>query len=232
MITIFVPVHNEEQILEKNIEKVKEYMDQHYKNYEIFIGNNGSTDKTYQIIKTLEKKYPKMIKYNNIKERAIGKAFRDMVKKHKCDKIITVDADLAADFDFIKKSVEYLEKGYDIIIGFKQKDIQERLLYRRILSDINIIMVRFLLGLEFNDFSPGAKSFNYNFIKNKTALIDDQTFYVTNLIYKGKKENARIIEIPIKCTDKRKSRFNIPYEAMYKTYCILKAFLLRILGRI
>src|SRR3989344_4708815 len=54
--SIFIPVYNEEKILEKNILKVKNKMSEFYDNFEIIIVDDGSTDSTSRIAKHLSNK--------------------------------------------------------------------------------------------------------------------------------------------------------------------------------
>ena len=53
--TIFIPIYNEEDIIEKNVSRLKSYLREHEINAEIILGSNGSTDSTPEIIKNLEK---------------------------------------------------------------------------------------------------------------------------------------------------------------------------------
>ena len=229
MITLFIPVYNEEKIIKKNILKLQNYLKKRNITCEIFIGNNGSTDNTLNIIESLKIKCPKTIHFLSINHRGPGKVFRLMCKQHSFDKVITVDIDLSADLDFIPCAADLLDQGYDIVIGYKKQDIEERKWYRKILSSINILLVRVLLGLPYNDYSIGAKAFTYQFLKGKHSFIDDQTFFVTKLIYFAKNTKSKITEIPIKCRDKRKSKFNLVYECYYKTLNIFKVFMSRFL---
>ena len=48
-VTIFIPVYNEEEVLERNAKKVMDYAAGLGLTYELIIGSNGSTDRTVEI---------------------------------------------------------------------------------------------------------------------------------------------------------------------------------------
>ncbi len=53
---IVLPVYNEEEILEKNVIRVKNFFKKHNFKFIISIVDNGSTDNTYKIAKNLADK--------------------------------------------------------------------------------------------------------------------------------------------------------------------------------
>lgn len=61
-ISVVIPAHNEEDVIAKAIDSV---LASTYKKYEIIVVNNGSTDRTRQIVERYVKKYPKKIRLLN-----------------------------------------------------------------------------------------------------------------------------------------------------------------------
>jgi len=53
-ISIIIPAYNEEKYIEKTLTKLKEIKEKEYKNLEIIVVENGSTDRTYEIAKKYE----------------------------------------------------------------------------------------------------------------------------------------------------------------------------------
>ena len=58
LVSIIIPVYNEEPIIYGSIVELIERMGEFDFQYEIMICENGSTDKTLEVAKTLERKYP------------------------------------------------------------------------------------------------------------------------------------------------------------------------------
>ena len=58
MITIMIPAHNEEVMIEETITYL--FTQLNYTNYEVLVMNDGSTDKTATIIQRLQSVYPRL----------------------------------------------------------------------------------------------------------------------------------------------------------------------------
>ena len=97
-LSIIIPTYNEEECIRKCIESL---LDQSYKNYEIIVVDDGSTDKTREIIR----------KFKNImliKGLHKGPGFsRNLgVKNSKGDILIFVDADMEFPKDYLKNIID------------------------------------------------------------------------------------------------------------------------------
>ena len=224
--TINIPIYNEEEILAGNTEKLIRYLDGLGAAYEIVIVSNGSTDGSVRLGQELEKKYPQ-VRFFHLPLRGAGRAFKKAVKEAKYEHIISLDADLPVELSFIKEASALLD-SYVLVIGSKVTGAQQRSPLRKIGSGIYIYFTKLLLDIELHDFSIGAKGFSRDFVLNNLKYVDDYTSYVLNLAYRAKKEGKEIAEIPVKCVDYRKSRFNLPAEAVYRFAMLLRlAFLSR-----
>jgi glycosyltransferase involved in cell wall biosynthesis len=220
--TIVVPVFNEESTIVKNTEKLISFLKKNKITYEIIFCNNGSTDNTLKLAKQLAKKH-KNIKVISVPEKGVGTVFKKAVKLAKYNNIISQDMDLSTDLNFILKSMKLL-KDYDIVIGSKKMGSQERSILRKIPSTIFIFLVKLLLRMPYRDYSMAAKAYKKSAIIKHVDKVDYGTSYVIDLIYYVKKDQRKIIEIPVKCFDKRKSKFNILYESLYRFKNLIKLY--------
>jgi len=219
-ISIIIPAYNEESIIGKNTERLIEFLDEKNLECEIFLCNNGSTDNTLRIANQLAKKYKK-IKVISILEKGVGTVFKKAVKLAKYNNIISQDIDLSTDLNFIPNALKLLKK-YDIVIGSKKMGSQKRSFLRTIPSTVFIFLVRLFLNLPYRDYSMAAKAYKKEVIINHINKVDYGTSYVIDLIYFAKKDKRGIIEIPVSCFDKRKSKFNILHESLYRLKNLIK----------
>ena len=223
-VSILIPVLNEENILEKNTDVLMNYLSELKVNFEILICDNGSTDKTIEIGNKLEKKYPEKIRFFSIKEKGVvGYAFKKNVQEAKYNNLISVDMDLSTDIDFIKKSIKLFEE-YDIIIGYKQVEKQERSFWRLTMSSSFIWLSRFFLSLPYHDYSMASKAFKKDVIEKYLSQVDRGSSYVYKLIFFAKRDGYKITEIPVSCFDKRKSKFNLFNEVSYRFRTLMNLF--------
>ena len=224
-ISILIPVFNEERIIAKNVKGLVEFLDKLSIPYEILLCDNGSTDRTPFLGRKLESQFPEKVKFFSIpQKRSVGSAFKEMVKRASFDKLISVDMDLSFDFkSFIPKCVRLLDSN-SMVIGTKISR-QKRPLHRKIMSKTFIFLTRLLLGLNYSDYSIGAKGYRKSEIMKFIDFLDEKSFYVIELVFFLKRTNHKIVEIPIEVKDVRRSRFNIPYDAMYRGIKLLNLWL-------
>ncbi|WP_043929983.1 glycosyltransferase family 2 protein [Bacillus sp. EB01] len=114
LITILIPAYNEEAVIEQFFNKVTSILDSidNYQ-FELLFVNDGSKDKTIDIIKGLQL-YDTRISYLDLsrnygKETAMAAGF-DFAKG---DAVIIMDADLQHPPEVIEEMIYYWEQGYD-----------------------------------------------------------------------------------------------------------------------
>ena len=114
LITILIPSYNEQDVINMLYERVSKLMNslQNY-NFEMLFINDGSTDKTLDIIKTLREK-DNRINYLNL-SRNFGKEIAMIagLDYAKGDAVIIIDADLQDPPELIPEMISYWEQGYD-----------------------------------------------------------------------------------------------------------------------
>ncbi len=213
-ISIVIPVCDEEELMERNTQRLIGYMLRLRSPFEIIIASNGSTDSTERIGREMQRNN-KHVKFISLDKRAVGSAFREAIKIARYEKIISQDMDLSTELSFIKFSSRLLEK-YDIVVGSKKTGRQKRPFLRRLASDIYIFITKRFLGLQFTDYSLSSKAFRLEKIRKFLNRIDAGSFYVVQILYWAKKSRFLMKEIPVTCEDKRKSKFNIIHESYYR----------------
>ena len=196
------------------------FLDKLRTDYEIIIVSNGSNDKSVPLGNGLQNKHSR-VKFFSLPKKGVGRAFKQAVEAAKYDHIISLDADLSVDLSFIKEANTLLEENV-MVIGSKIMGSQNRSFSRKIGSGIYIYFTKTFFRLSLHDFSIGAKGFQRQFVLNNINSIDKHTSYVLNLAYTATREGKKVIEIPIKCVDLRKSRFNLLTEALYRFSMLFK----------
>ena len=137
-LTIVSPCYNEEEILSISAKKILEVLDDLIKKRKItqdscwLCVNDGSKDKTWDIITTLHKKYPSIrglnLAHNVGHQYAIMAGM--LTAKDWSDAIITIDADLQDDVNCIEQMIDAYNDGYDVVYGVKVSRKADPLLKR------------------------------------------------------------------------------------------------------
>ena len=122
-ISVIVPLYNEEESLPELYAWIKRVMDEHKFSYEIIFVNDGSTDRSWDVIENLQKNDNGCVKGIKFR-RNYGKspALYCGFKKAEGNVVITMDADLQDSPDEIPELYRMItEDGYDLVSGYKQK---------------------------------------------------------------------------------------------------------------
>lgn len=111
-ISVIIPVYNREKTIKRAIDSVIGQLDE---NTELVIVNDGSTDKTEEIIKEQVEKCGKDISYYKKENEGVASARNFGIEHSKGEYIIFVDSDDYVSPNLIKTLNIYLDKGIDII---------------------------------------------------------------------------------------------------------------------
>ena len=119
-ISVVVPVHNEQEVLEELYTRLTDTLDNIGKPYEILLTNDGSTDKSAEMLLDLHRRRPEQIRIiefngNFGQHMAIMAGF----ERVRGEIIITLDADLQNPPEEIAKLVTAMEEGHDVINTYR-----------------------------------------------------------------------------------------------------------------
>jgi len=146
--SIVIPAFNEESIVEDVVEKSIAFLRSKVSDYEVVVVNDGSTDKTGEILENMKKENPELRVIHHEKNMGIGCAWRTLYRTAKKDFIFTCPADGQFDpFDF--SYAEKLLKNSDAISIFRigRKDP----FIRKVISYINKFLNKLLCDLSLKD---------------------------------------------------------------------------------
>lgn len=129
-LAIIIPCYNEELVIQSTVETLLKVLDDiiskgkiSQESY-IYLVDDGSKDKTWEIIETLHKTYGARIKgtkfihnYGNQKALIAGLLG---VKEIGCDCVISIDADLQQDENSIETFIDEFHKGAEIVSGIRK----------------------------------------------------------------------------------------------------------------
>ncbi|GGF40460.1 glycosyltransferase family 2 protein [Echinicola rosea] len=163
-VSIIVPVYNEEESLPELTAWIGRVMHQHRFSYELIFINDGSSDKSWEVIECLAKQngHIKAIGFsrNYGKSAALDIGF----SKASGDVVITMDADLQDSPDEIPALYDMIkEEGYDIVSGWKKKrhDPFTKTVPSRFFNGVT----RLISGIKLHDFNCGLKAYRNKVVK-------------------------------------------------------------------
>ncbi|MGV8163173.1 MAG: glycosyltransferase [Candidatus Nanoarchaeia archaeon] len=216
---IFIPVYNESENLEKNLKKVRNYLDNQNISSAITIVNDNSSDNTKKILNNIKKKYAlNILNYSQGPSRRenLARAMSESRAKY----IIFMDFDLATDIKHLPELIRELKKGNDVVIGsrYLPQSVLKREKHRLLISKPYNLFMRIYFGSKIKDHQCGFKGFNaVKFKKIQTKMGYDQKykrgwFWDVEFLVRAQKDKYKIMEIPVNWTAGKKTSFNIRRE--------------------
>jgi CDP-glycerol glycerophosphotransferase len=121
-ISIVIPIFNTDEYLSDCLNSI---LNQTYKNIEVILVNNASTDKSYEIISKFNKEYEIFKLYNYSKKQNVGAARNYGIKKVTGDYIYFLDSDDFLEIDTLELLVENIN-DYPLIKGVQRKTRKTR----------------------------------------------------------------------------------------------------------
>lgn len=167
-ISVIIPLFNEEESLPELYAWIERVMKANNFTYEVIFVNDGSTDRSWDVIRELSEKSENVrgIKFrrNYGKSPALYCGFYEA----KGDVVITMDADLQDSPDEIPELYRMIvEDGYDLISGFKQNRKQGDPLSKTIPTKLFNATARKVSGIHnLHDFNCGLKAYRKEVVKN------------------------------------------------------------------
>ena len=196
-ISLMMPVYNEEDCLEKvAIELIKEFKKAKIK-LELYLVNNGSWDKSQNIITKIKKRYPSVVKvvvYR--KNKTLGGAVNRVMAKYLKGKIIgftCADGEVTAK-DTVKLARIILKD--DEIALAKTIRKKRRDGYRQHISKIYNWLAKLLLGVKTKDVSGWPVLIRYDVYK-KMDLMHYTWIFQLEFLHQVRKMNKKFVEINV-----------------------------------
>ncbi len=163
-LSIVLPIYNEEENIPILYNKLTEVLKNISGGYEIICVNDGSRDNSWQALKIIADTdhQVKILNFkNNFGQTA---AMSAGIKFSQGEIIIPMDADLQNDPTDIPRFLEEINKGYDVVSGWR-KDRKDKLLTRKIPSWIANSIIAAITGVKVHDYGCSMKAYKRDIIK-------------------------------------------------------------------
>lgn len=165
-ISVVIPLYNEEESLPELAAWIKRVMEEHGFSYEILFIDDGSTDRSFQVIKTLQKENSNIHAVSFSRNYGKSPALNTGFLRAKGDVVITMDADLQDSPDEIPELYRMItEDGYDLVSGWKKKRYDP--LSKTLPTKLFNATARKVSGIKnLHDFNCGLKAYRNAVVKH------------------------------------------------------------------
>ena len=211
--SIILPAYNESARITATLDKILAHSTERGWNVEVIVVNDGSSDRTAEIVLEYAKKHAALRLLENPGNRGKGFSVRNGMLHAKGDIPLFSDADLSSPIEEADKLFAAIVNGADIAIGSRWIDsrlqIRKQPLHRRIFGRIFNLALRLILGLQFKDTQCGFKAFTR---RSAQAIFPQQKIerwgFDPELLYLARKFGFTVSEVPVTWSHREGTRIH------------------------
>ena len=231
-LSIVIPFFNESKRVNVNIKKIKKFIDRSkLKKIEVNFVNDGSTDKSPQIINEfIKKENRKNIKYKIFElatNEGKGAAVKKGVLKSNCAWILTSDIDLSVDLNqvVIWERKKLIVSKHKIYFGSRElkKSVVKSKFYRKFLGYFFRLFTLLFFGIDLKDSQCGFKLYEKSVAKYIFKNLKTKGFeHDIEIVTLAKNKNFKIIELPVHWKHVSGSKLNVFFDPIKMLFGIIK----------
>lgn len=197
MLSIVIPIHNEERAILQLYDKLTAVMERIRRPYEIVFVDDASTDQSFELLANLVETDARLkvvrLRRNFGQTAALSAGFDEA----QGTVIISMDGDLQHDPEDIPALLEKIDEGYDIASGWRRRRI-DNLVMRKIPSRIANWLMSRASGIDLHDFGTTFKAYRAEIIKDVNLYGELHRFIPALASMYG----AKVYEVPIRNQDR------------------------------
>jgi len=202
-LSIIIPAYNEEKRLPHTLRAIDNYLKQQNYNYEIIVVDDGSRDKTEEILPSLKSQISNLKIIKNKINKGKGAVVKQGMLASRGRYRLFTDADNSTPIGEAKKILFWLEKGYDVVIG--SRDVKGAVLdppqpfLRRLSGRFFRLFRKIILDIwEVRDTQCGFKGFSKRAADDIFSRLETKGFlFDVEVLLLAKKLGYRIKEVGV-----------------------------------
>jgi len=201
MLDIAIPVYNEEADLERNVGRLRRFLDERFPfPSQVTIVDNASTDATWPIAQRLALNLPG-VRAQRLAEKGRGRAVRHAWLGSRAPVVAYMDVDLSTNLNALLPLVAPLISGHsDLAIGSRLATGARtvRSPKRELISRCYNVLLHAVLGTKVKDAQCGFKAMRADVACDLLPAVQDQDwFFDTELLVQAQRAGLRIHEVPV-----------------------------------
>jgi glycosyltransferase involved in cell wall biosynthesis len=205
-LSVVIPVYNEETNIEPLYRGLKEVLEGVGLSYEIVVVDDGSTDGSFEVLRELHRGDQALKVIRLRRNFGQAAAFAAGFDRAVGETVVSMDADLQFDPADIRKLLDKIAEGYDIVSGWRV-DRQEAFLTRRLPSMAANWLISRITGVKLHDYGCSLKAYRSEVIRN-VQLYGELHRFIPAL---ASSIGVRLAEVPVSHYPRRsgKSKYDL-----------------------
>jgi glycosyltransferase involved in cell wall biosynthesis len=195
MLSIVIPVHNEEPSILRLYDRLSTVLESLRRPYEIIFVDDASTDRSFELLSNLVAVDARLkvirLRRNFGQTAALAAGFHEA----NGEVVVSMDGDLQHDPEDLPALISKIDEGYDIASGWRKHRV-DNALTRKLPSRVANWMMAKASGVDLHDFGTTFKAYRAEILKDVHLYGELHRFIPALASFYG----ARIAEVPIRNT--------------------------------
>ncbi len=193
-ISVFFPAFNDEQTIGSLVIKALNVLDELADDYEVLVINDGSTDRTPQIIDKLSEAFPQVVAIHHEQNLGYGAALQSGFRHAMKDLIFYTDGDGQYEVDELRRMLPLLTDNVDVVNGYKSRRADSR--KRKIIGEVYNRIARLVFKLPIRDVDCDCRLIRRDVLPDISSLPNSGAVCV-QLVRQLAAKGAAFSEIPV-----------------------------------
>jgi glycosyltransferase involved in cell wall biosynthesis len=211
--SIVIPAYNEQARIAATLAGVLACVQRNGWAAEVLVVNDGSTDKTAEIVRAIAAENPAVRLVENRRNRGKGYSVRNGMLQARAPVVMFTDADLSSPMEEAELLFSALEAGADVAIGSRwlerKRQTLRQPLYRRFFGRCFNACTRLVMGLPYADTQCGFKAFRREAVRPIfTRQRIERWGFDPEILFIARKQGYRVREVPVTWGHDARSRIS------------------------
>ncbi len=193
-ISVVLPAYNEEQNIKRTVESCIEYLDGKIPSYEIIVVNDGSSDRTKNVVEELAGDREEVKLVNHDRNMGYGSALISGFENASLVYIFLMDSDGQFSVREMDLLMEYSDEE-TVVIGYRSNRADPFI--RLVNQWLYHCYVRFMFGLNLRDIDCAFKLFPAEVYRSVRPIGSTGAFFSAEFLIKALRKGYYIKEVPV-----------------------------------
>jgi dolichol-phosphate mannosyltransferase len=223
-LSVVIPARNEEDAVAETVVALLGTLRAEAIPCELLVVDDGSTDKTADVVQGLAARYPEIRLVQNMGRHGFGMAVRCGLHEATGEAVAIVMADRSDSPDDVVKCYRRLLEGPDCVFGsrfIRGSQVQDYPLHKLLLNRLANWFIRTLFGIPFNDFTNAFKLYRWDVIEGIQPLISPHFNLTVEMPLKAIIRGYSFAVVPISWTNRQTGVSKLRIKEMGSRYLFI-----------
>ncbi len=224
LLSIVVPARDEEGCIASMVEHLHVELKRHNVPHEIVVVDDGSTDRTWEILEHLKKDIPTLHPVQNNEQHGFGRAIICGLDKMQGDAVVIMMADMSDDSADVVRYWTKLNEGFDCVFGSRFLRGGGVIDYPRVklfLNRLANLFLKVLFQIKLNDTTNAFKCYRKTVIDGCRPLISPHFNLTVEIPLKAIVRGYTWTVIPITWRNRRTGEAKLKIKEMGSRYLFI-----------